>query len=164
MPSRASASREPVARFGVAMPHDLLERFDHYVQRKGYTNRSEALRDLVRVELASEAWDRGEDVVAAITMVYDHHIPGLTDKLVSIQYGSGGHVISTMHVHLDHSHCLEIIVARGPARDLEKMADEIVRTRGVLVGRIVPALSMHALGDSFLHEHTHDHSHDPSHG
>ncbi len=133
--------RDNVVRFGVAMPGELLERFDHYVHRRGYTNRSEAIRDLVRAELASEAWDRGEHVVAAITVVYDHHVPGLTEKLVSIQHDTGGHVISTMHVHLDHRRCLEIIVAQGPSRELEEMADEIVRTRGVLVSRIVPAVA-----------------------
>jgi len=121
------------------MASDLLSRFDDYVSRRGYTNRSEALRDLVRAELASDAWREGESVVAAITVVYDHHVPGLTDKIVSIQHESAGHVVSTMHVHLDHSQCLEIIVAQGPARELEQMADRLVHTRGVLLGRIVPA-------------------------
>jgi len=152
------AARDSVVRFGVAMPGDLLERFDLYVKRRGYTNRSEALRDLVRAELATEAWDRGEHVVAAITVVYDHHVPGLTEKLVSIQHDSGGHVISTMHVHLDHSQCLEIIVARGPAQELEKMADELVRTRGVLVGRIVPAVVTELpVHDEEEHPHPHRH-------
>ena len=151
--STEKAPRDTAVRFGVAMPGDLLERFDLFVKRRGYTNRSEALRDLVRAELATEAWDRGEHVVAAITVVYDHHIPGLTEKLVSIQHDSGGHVISTMHVHLDHSQCLEIIVAQGPARELEKMADELVRTRGVLVGRIVPAVATQVP----VHEHSHSH-------
>ncbi len=149
------ANRDSVVRFGVAMPGDLLDRFDKYVKRRGYDNRSEALRDLVRAELATEAWDRGEHVVAAITVVYDHHVPGLTDKLVSIQHDSGGQVISTMHVHLDHSQCLEIIVAQGPARELEKMADELVRTRGVLVGRIVPAVATGTLGPDQHHHHHH---------
>jgi CopG family transcriptional regulator, nickel-responsive regulator len=152
------AARDSVVRFGVAMPGDLLERFDLYVKRRGYTNRSEALRDLVRAELATEAWDRGEHVVAAITVVYDHHVPGLTEKLVSIQHDSGGHVISTMHVHLDHSQCLEIIVAKGPAQELEKMADELVRTRGVLIGRIVPAVATE-LPAHDGEEHPHPHRH-----
>ena len=87
--------------------------------------------------------------------MYDHYVPGLTEKLVSIQHDSVGHVISTMHVHLDHSRCLEIIVAQGPSRDLEKMADELVRTRGVLVGRIVPAAAMRlpGYGDEGHHHH-----------
>lgn len=154
--SRDKSEHDGVVRFGVAMPGELLERFDRYVHRRGYTNRSEAIRDLVRAELASEAWDRGEHVVAAITVVYDHHVPGLTEKLVSIQHDSVGHVISTMHVHLDHRQCLEIIVAQGPSRELEKMADELVRTRGVLVGRIVPAAAMrlpsHTDGDHHHHD------------
>ena len=141
-----------LVRFGVAMQRDLLARFDQFVKRRGYTNRSEALRDLVRAELVSNAWSEGESVVAAITVVYDHHVPGLTDKIVSIQHECGGHVVSTMHVHLDHSQCLEIIVAQGPARELERMADELVHTRGVLLGRIIPAGRAPA-ADAHRHPH-----------
>ena len=153
-----------VVRFGVAMPASLLERFDRHVQRRGYDNRSEALRDLVRSELASDAWDRGEHMVAAITMVYDHHVLGLTEKLVSIQHDSQGHVISTMHVHLDHSRCLETLVVQGPARELERMSDTIRRTRGVLVQKIVPAVAVSDL-TSWSHDHdsTESHSHDHLH-
>lgn len=140
-PSKKKTPHDELVRFGVAMPGELLDQFDQLVARRGYTNRSEALRDMIRAELATDAWDRGEDVVAAITVVYDHHVPGLSDKLVSIQHDSGGRVISTMHVHLDHSQCLEIIVAQGPASELSKMADELMRTRGVLLGRIVPAIA-----------------------
>jgi CopG family nickel-responsive transcriptional regulator len=151
--TRSEAEDKSLVRFGVAMQSDLLARFDHYVQRRGYTNRSEALRDLVRAELVTDAWSQGESVVAAITIVYDHHVPGLTDKIVSIQHDSGGRVVSTMHVHLDATQCLEIIVAQGPARELERMADELVHTRGVLLGRIVPA---GRAPDAHVHHHPHD--------
>lgn len=152
--SAAPQPSQNVVRFGVAMPPDLLERFDRHVRRRGYSNRSEALRDLIRGELASEAWDRGDDVVAAITVVYDHHVHGLSEKLIGIQHDSGGHVISTMHVHLDHSQCLEVIVVKGPARELEKMSDDIMRTRGVLVQKIVPAVALKDLCDWHGHSHT----------
>lgn len=136
-----SSRTSKLVRFGVAMEQPLLARYDALIQRRGYSNRSEALRDLVRAELSQDAWERGDETVASITIVYDHHVPALTEKLTSIQHDHGAHVVSTLHVHLSHHQCLEVIVAKGPANELKRMADDIANIRGVLVGRIT-AVSM----------------------
>jgi CopG family nickel-responsive transcriptional regulator len=128
-----------LVRFGVAMDKALLQRFDRHLGGRGYSNRSEALRDLVRAELARAAWEHGELTAATLTIVYDHHVRELTERLNAIQHDYGAYVISTMHVHLDHHQCLEVIVARGPANVLKRMADAIVKTRGVLTGEITAA-------------------------
>ena len=128
-----------LSRFGVAMEDELLERFDELVERRGYPTRSEALRDLVRKELNDDAWERGQLTVATITLVYDHHVRELSDRLTQIQHDHGDFIISTLHVHLDHDHCMEVIAAKGPARRLKAMADRLIGTRGVLSGEVVPA-------------------------
>jgi CopG family nickel-responsive transcriptional regulator len=126
-------------RFGVAMERELLGRFDELCARRGYENRSEALRDLVRRELDRDVWRRGEQAVATITLVYDHHVREVTEKLTEIQHEHAAHVISTLHVHLDQHHCLEVIAARGPAHVLQAIADRLIGSRGVLSGNVVPA-------------------------
>jgi CopG family transcriptional regulator, nickel-responsive regulator len=128
-----------VVRFGVAMEGTLLDQFDRHIHQRGYANRSEALRDLVRGQLAQAAWERGDRTVATITIVYDHHVRELTERLNAIQHDYGDNVVSSLHVHLNHHQCLEVIVARGQANVLKKMADEITRTKGVLVGNITAA-------------------------
>jgi CopG family nickel-responsive transcriptional regulator len=128
-----------IVRFGVAMEPALLERFDALLISRGYTNRSEALRDLVRKELDQAAWQSADDIVATLTIVYDHHVRELSERLTELQHDHGDLVISTLHVHLDHEHCLEVIAARGPAGRLKAMADRIVGTRGVLSGHVAAA-------------------------
>lgn len=122
------------------MERELLARFDELVTRRGYDNRSEALRDLIRKELSAEAFASGEQTVATVTLVYDHHVRELTERLTEIQHDYGASIISTLHVHLDHDHCMEVIAARGPAHTIQRMADELVRARGVLSGDISAAL------------------------
>ena len=128
-----------LVRFGVAMEGPLLERFDQLVERRGYTNRSEALRDLVRRELDQDAWQRGQNTVATITLIYDHHVRELTERLTEIQHDSGSLILSTLHVHLDHHHCLEVIAAKGPARVLKTLAERLLGTKGVVSGDVVAA-------------------------
>jgi CopG family transcriptional regulator, nickel-responsive regulator len=128
-----------LVRFGVAMERPLLERFDQMVERRGYANRSEALRDLVRHELDQDAWQRGQNTVATITLVYDHHVRELTERLTEIQHDSGTLILSTLHVHLDHHHCLEVIAAKGPARMLKTLAERLLGTKGVVSGDVVAA-------------------------
>jgi CopG family nickel-responsive transcriptional regulator len=128
-----------LVRFGVAMERTLLDAFDERIARRGYENRSEALRDLVRSELVSDAWERGEPAVATISLVYDHHTRELTERLNAIQHDHAEQIVSTLHVHLDHDHCLEVVVARGPARALKALADRLIGTKGVLSGEISAA-------------------------
>lgn len=133
-------------RFGVAMEQTLLERFDELIVRRGYENRSEALRDLVRKELDQDAWQRGKHTVATITLVYDHHVRDLTERLTEIQHEHSEYIISALHVHLDHHHCMEVIATKGPARTLKAMADRLIGAKGVLSGNVVAAAIPGAAG------------------
>ncbi len=126
-----------LTRFGVAMEKSLLERFDEMVARRGFENRSEALRDLVRRELDEDAWQRGGHAVATITIVYDHHVRELTERLTEVQHAAGGQIISSLHVHLDHHHCMEVIAVKGASRALKTLADRLIGIKGVLSGNIV---------------------------
>ena len=121
------------------MERGLLEEFDKLVKRRGFANRSEALRDLVRQRLDEDAWQRGASTCATITLVYDHHVRELTEHLTEIQHDHGELIISTLHVHLDHHHCMEVVVAKGPSLELKAMADRLIGTRGVVSGSVTAA-------------------------
>ncbi len=127
-----------LTRFGISMDARLLERFDDLIRRKGYVNRSEAIRDLVRNALVEDQWSRAdEETVGTVTLVYDHHTRDLADKLTEHQHDHHESIISTLHVHLDHDHCLEVVVVRGKAGDVRRMADELIGTKGVKHGKLV---------------------------
>ncbi len=125
-----------LARFGVSLDEDLLAEFDRLIARRSYTNRSEAIRDLIRDSLVGQEWNENRDTVATITFVYDHHVPDLTRKLVHIQHDFQGHIMAGMHVHLDHDHCLEVLVARGKGAAIRKVADAILSVKGVKHGKL----------------------------
>jgi CopG family transcriptional regulator, nickel-responsive regulator len=126
-----------LSRIGVAIDSDLLDRFDRLIGKRGYTNRSEAFRDLIRDELVEETWEVGEaQVVGSITLVYDHHVRLLNEKLTDLQHEWHRSILSTLHVHLDHDHCLEVLVVRGKAAHLRKIADTLISTKGVKHGRL----------------------------
>ncbi len=127
-----------LVRFGVSMDAELLSAFDHLIERKGYANRSEALRDLAREAVVSARWaDKVEPTVAALCLVYDHHLHELSAKLTSLQHDFKHDIASTLHVHLDHRYCLEVIILRGPAGDVQAFADRIIALRGVKHGKLV---------------------------
>jgi CopG family nickel-responsive transcriptional regulator len=146
-----------LVRFGVAMDKDLLDRFDDVVKRRGYENRSEALRDLVRRDLDHDAWERGKSTAATITLVYDHHARDLTERLTEIQHEHGALIISTLHVHLDHDHCLEVIACKGPSRTLKAMADRLIGEKGVISGNVVAASLPSSAKPAHRHGHGHGH-------
>lgn len=126
-----------LARIGVAIDEELLERFDTLNERRGYTNRSEAFRDLIRDALIQESTtDDQRAVVGTLTLVYDHHVRMLTDRLTEMQHDHHEEIVSTLHVHLDHHHCLEVLVLRGKAGSVRKIADKLVATKGVEHGRL----------------------------
>jgi len=127
-----------VIRFGVSMDDRLLQRFDELIERKGYVNRSEAVRDLIRNVLVEDQWTRGEEeIVGTVTIVYDHHTRDLGDKLTEQQHSHHGSIISSLHVHLDAHHCLEVVVVRGKAAEVRRLADELIGTKGVKHGKLV---------------------------
>lgn len=106
-----------LARIGVAMDSELLEQFDSLIAKRGYTNRSEAFRDLIRNELVQETWQASDSqVFGTVTLVYDHHVRQLTDKLTELQHAYFANIVANMHVHLDHHNCLEVILIRGSRR------------------------------------------------
>ena len=125
-----------LVRFGVAMDAALLARFDTLIERRGFENRSEALRDLVRRELDRDVWESGGRVVATVTLVYDHHVRELTERLTDIQHDFGSRIVSTLHVHLDHDHCMEVVAARGPAAEIKRLAERLLGAKGVLSGDV----------------------------
>ena len=127
-----------LVRFGVSIDERLLKALDGIVARRGYSSRSEALRDLVRSEQVREAWEKETGpVVGTLTLIYDHHVRELNERLVSLQHDHHGLVHSTMHVHLSHRMCLEVIVLNGKPQEVQRLADRLIAARGVKHGRLV---------------------------
>jgi CopG family nickel-responsive transcriptional regulator len=136
-----------VTRFGVSLDEHLLAQFDRVIARKGYTNRSEAIRDLIRESLVREQWELGSDeVVGTLTLVYNHEVRDLTDKLTDLQHAHYKAIVSALHVHLDPHHCLEVLVLRGKAKELKAIADRLTGTRGVQHGTFSATAEGRVLG------------------
>lgn len=115
-----------IIRFGVSIEKELLDAFDEIIERKGYNSRSEAIRDLIRDFIIREKWNRGKEKVAgSISLVYEHDVYGLSEKLTEIQHHYHDVIISTLHIHLDEKNCMEIILVRGMIEKIKKLYDEI---------------------------------------
>jgi CopG family transcriptional regulator, nickel-responsive regulator len=126
-----------LSRIGVAIDSDLLAKFDRLIAQRGYTNRSEAFRDLIRDELVEKTWESPDSqVVGTVTLVYDHHVRMLNEKLTDIQHDHHRSILSTLHVHLDHDNCLEVLVVRGTSANVRQIADVLISTKGVKHGRL----------------------------
>ena len=127
-----------LVRFGVSIDERLLDRFDELITERSYVNRSEALRDLIRGALVEEQWEAGDqEAIGTVTLVYDHHFHDLADKLTDHQHTHHEEIVSTLHVHLDADYCLEVVVLRGVAGDLKRIADSLIGTKGVKHGKFV---------------------------
>ncbi len=127
-----------VVRFSISTDERLLARFDDLIAEKGYVNRSEAIRDLIRNSLAEDALaDDAVEAVGTVTLVYDHHFSDLGDKLTEHQHTHHQSIVSTLHIHLDAHQCLEVVVLRGPAGEIRRLADSLIGTKGVTQGRFV---------------------------
>ncbi|HEY4695411.1 MAG TPA: nickel-responsive transcriptional regulator NikR [Candidatus Hydromicrobium sp.] len=123
---------EILKRFGVSIEEKLLQKFDYYVRSRGYKNRSEALRDLIRKELVVSQWEESEQEVAgAVIIVYDHHRKELADNLINIQHDYSEIIISSQHIHLDHETCLEIIVVKGKIKKIFELEAKLKSAKGV---------------------------------
>lgn len=118
-------------RFGISIEKELSDKFDRFIKEKNYTNRSEAIRDLIRETFVKEAWRQNKNVSGAINMVYDHHQRELVDKIIGIQHDFSRFIISSQHVHLNHHDCLEIVVVKGTSKDIQKLADRLKSIKGV---------------------------------
>jgi CopG family nickel-responsive transcriptional regulator len=127
-----------LARIGVAIDSQLLAKFDELIEGRGYANRSEAFRDMIREALVLKSWSTPEaDVVGTVTLVYNHHVRMLNEKLTDMQHDHHKSILSTMHVHLDHDNCLEVLVVKGKAKNVQKIADALISTKGVKHGRLI---------------------------
>jgi CopG family nickel-responsive transcriptional regulator len=128
-----------IVRFGVSIDESLLAGFDELIARKGFSNRSDALRALIRgmlLEAQVEEQPQAE-VVGTITLVYDHHHGDLANRLVDLQHRFHGHIVSTLHVHIDESSCLEVLVVRGASDQVRQISEALIGTRGVQQGKLL---------------------------
>jgi CopG family nickel-responsive transcriptional regulator len=124
-------------RFGVSINKGLLEAFDRLIVQKGYHNRSEAIRDLIRNQLVEMEWEKeDEEVAGTVTLIYDHHVRGLSDLLLELQHDHHYLILSTMHMHLDHYNCLEVLAVKGMAREVRQVAERLISVKGVKHGRL----------------------------
>ena len=124
-------------RFGVSLDSELLERFDALCAQRGYETRSEAIRDLLRNTLVEQEWeDSGRDIAATLTLVYDHHKSDLAQKVTNAQHDAHHLIITTLHVHLDHHNCLEVLVLKGPGVEVRGLAERLIATKGVMFGKL----------------------------
>ena len=149
-----------LCRIGIALDSELIQRFDRSIARRGYTNRSEAFRDLIRDRLVGERTSAPEAiVVGSVTLIYDHHASGISEKLTEIQHEHHALVVSTSPAHLDHDSCLEVLIVHGKAAKVEKFADLLIGLKGVQHGRLVMTVPESALAPSSDSEHKHKHPH-----
>jgi len=123
-------------RFSVSMEKELLEMFDHYLAERKYSNRSEAVRDLIRKAFVREEWDRDAIVIGVVTLVYDHHMSLLHDRLTELQHKYYHLITSSTHVHMDHDNCLEVTIVKGKASQVQELADQLIALRGVKDGKL----------------------------
>jgi len=126
-----------LTRFGVSIDSTLIKKFDALIRRKGYTSRSEAIRDMIRDGLVEQEWKtENRETVGTITIVYNHHTRELEHALTDMQHKSFHQIISTLHVHLDAHNCLEVLVVKGKSQEIKKIADRLIGTRGVKHGKL----------------------------
>jgi len=145
-----------LSRIGVALDSELLKRFDRLIGQRGYTNRSEAFRDLIRDQLVTEQTAApNAAVVGTITLIYDHHASGITEKLTELQHADHELVVSTSHAHLDHDSCLEVLIVHGRSAEVTRFADRLIGLKGVQHGRLVITVPANSLGHSHKDGHKH---------
>jgi CopG family transcriptional regulator, nickel-responsive regulator len=131
-------AKDDLARFGVSLSRSLLKELDRMIRKKGYRNRSQALSDMVRDHLIEHQRELGDtEVAGTITLVYDHHRPHVQETLTNLQHQQAATIISSLHVHLDHNNCLEVLVVRGRASMVRSVADHLIAVRGVKHGKLM---------------------------
>lgn len=132
-----TAKKESVVRFSISVPGSLARQLDQMAREKGYDNRSLAIADMVRDHLVEHQQQFGtKEIAGTITLVYDHHKHGLQEELTDFQHDHHEAIISSLHVHLDHHNCLEVLVVRGPSERIRKMADRLIGAKGVKHGKL----------------------------
>jgi len=126
-----------IARFGVSLPRELLERFDVLIRSMGYENRSEAIRDLIREKLVEQEWEvPDEEIFAIALLVYDHHMMSVSTRLMNLQHKYTQNVVSTLHVHIDEHNCLEVVVMKGQGQQICRLGEKLLSLKGVKYGKL----------------------------
>jgi|SRR5208337_1895416 len=149
-----------LSRIGIALDSDLLKRFDRLIEQRGYTNRSEAFRDLIRGQLVTEQTTIPDaSVVGTVTLIYDHHANGIPEKLTELQHAQHELVVSTSHAHLDHDSCLEVLIVHGKSAEVAQFADRLIGLKGVQHGRLVMTVAAHAMQHNHENELKSEHKH-----
>jgi CopG family nickel-responsive transcriptional regulator len=153
-----------LSRIGIALDSDLLKSFDRSIARSGYTNRSEAFRDLIRDRLVTEQTAAPDStVVGTVTLIYDHHAHGVSEKLTELQHAHHGLVVSTSHAHLDHDSCLEVLIVHGKSAEVAQFADRLIGLKGVQHGRLVMTVPAHSIEHRREHNRKSHHKHIQKH-
>lgn len=125
-------------RFGISLDEKLLQNFDQLIEQKSYMNRSEAIRDLIRASIVEEkCGSEDQEAVGTVTLVYNHHVRELSDKLTEHQHSHHEQIISALHVHLDAHNCLEVLVIRGTVSAIKQISHELIGVKGVKHGKLV---------------------------
>ena len=128
-----------VERIGISLDDKLLKRFDKLIRKKGYANRSEAVRDLIREKLIQQEWSAPQaETVGAVFLVFEHETMRLSERLTKAEHREFHQIVASMHVHMDHENCLEILILRGPGREIKRLADRLISMRGVKQGHFIP--------------------------
>lgn len=137
-----------MVRFGVSADSGLLENFDRLIKKKGYVNRSEAIRDMIRNQLVEfNSKDKNREMIGSITLVYKHGLKKLVEKIAELQHHNHAHIISSLHIHLDGESCFEVLVVRGKVSEIKDVADRLIGIKGVLHGK----LTMSTTGDDLYY-------------
>lgn len=146
-------------RFTISLDNELSDQFDELMRVRGYTNRSEAVRDLIRQQLEIEYLAKEQDshCIATLSYIYDHHQSDLGDRITAVQHDHHDITLSSMHVHLDHDNCLEVVILRGAAEKVTSFANRVIATRGVRHGKLymVPVEISHEKHSPSSEPHTH---------
>jgi len=138
LPLKRATMTEKITRFGVSIEPELLKKFDKIIKKEGYSNRSEAIRDLVRKNLIMEKnKDPNANAIGTLTMIYDHHTGNLTNRLLNLQHDHHSEILTTTHIHIDHHNCLEVLVLKGKIGSIQKLADNIKALKGIKHGELV---------------------------
>ena len=155
-----------LVRFSIAIPAKLLDDFDEYTSQRGLLiNRSEAIRNLIRDALVDEELqDPAAEIVGSITLIYDHHTSDLTHKIDEVEHNYPDEIVSSMHVHLDHHSCLEVVAVKGLGYRVNELANCLIGIKGIMYGKLTVAATRTRLAPERELEHNHDHVHPHPHG
>lgn len=132
-------------RFSISIEQNLLDIFDEHIQARQYNNRSEAIRDLIRKSFVKKEWEADKKVMGVINLVYDHHQHQLQEKVTELQHDYHHLIVSTTHVHMDHDNCLEVIIVKGKAMEVQELSDQLLALKGVRDGHLAMSSTGKAL-------------------